>query len=153
MRLETLIETIRAHRPAAEDCARQLAMLAADFPEGEAVRGFRTALAVGVLDESFGRRLATELEKIVGTPDAVVGELPEMRAIEEELVALASRQEGARADLDGARRLREQIERQTRELAELTAQATAAAAAAEAAGRRVEEKQALLVEVGDGRHS
>jgi len=152
MRLEALIETLRTHRSSADECARQLAARGAELAPDEAARGFRTALAVGALDQPFGRRLAAALEKLAGAPDAAAGELPELRALEEELAGLADSQEGVRADLDAARLLRDEIDRHTRELADLTAQAAAAAAAGEAARRRGDAKQALLTEVGDGRN-
>jgi hypothetical protein len=152
MRLDVLIDTLRAHRSSPEDCARQLAASAADSPVSVIARGFRTAMAVGALDAPFGRRLATALEQLKSTPNETLGELPELRALEEEMTALACRQEGMRVELDEAQRLSEGIERHARELAAHTAQVAEAVAVGAEVQRRIDEKQALLTEVGNGRN-
>jgi DNA repair exonuclease SbcCD ATPase subunit len=149
MKLEELIEMLRAHRSSPEECARQLAQGAGGLTEAEALRGFRTALAVAALDLAFGRRLAEALERLAGAP-ADSASSPELDALEAEVREFEHRHEGARAEAAEAQRLQEQIERSTAALAELTTGIEKAAADVAAARSRCETQRALLAEVGRG---
>ena len=149
MKLDELIETLRAHRSSPEECARRLAQDAGGLTEAEAMRGFRTAMAVAALDPAFGQRLAEALERFVGT-SATTPSPPELRDLEAEVRELEQRHEGARAEAAEAQRLYEQVERSTAELTALVAGIEKTAAEVAAARGRCETQRALLAEVDLG---
>lgn len=149
MKIDELIETLRTHHSAPQECARRLAEGANGMSEAEAVRGFKTAMAVAVLDHAFGRRLVEALAQLAETPgDAVTS--PELRDLETRVAELENRQEGVRSEAAEVRRLEEEIARRASEIEELKSQVAAAAAVAAELRQRCAAKQSLLEKVGHG---